>query len=112
MLMTALRTSVSTSRLNPRADGVSGNSRFARADMDLYIVIDPAVCCRCAAAHRRRAASRLLRHGMSQAPIIEEMIMGLLSIHIDVCPKADMRDIYSKHDIDLCHRLNIIMVLI
>lgn len=46
--MTALRTSVSTSRLNPRADRVCGNSRFACADMDVYIVIDPAVCCRCA----------------------------------------------------------------
>ena len=46
--MTALRTSVSTSRLNPRADRVCGNLRFACADMDVYIVIDPAVCCRCA----------------------------------------------------------------
>ena len=50
-LMTALRTPVSTSRLNPRADRVCGNSRFACADMDVYIVTDPAVCCR--SANRR-----------------------------------------------------------
>lgn len=30
----------------------------------------------------------------------------------DVCPKADMRDMYSKHDTDFCHLLDIIMVLI
>lgn len=32
--------------------------------------------------------------------LIEEMIMGLLSIHIDVYPKADMRDIYSIQETD------------